>query len=226
METVAPTKGRAAPLPPEERRAAILVAVRPVLLERGASVTTRELAEAAGVAEGTLFRVFTDKVTLIRAAVWAATDPADAVPGIDAVDRTLPLRERLITLMQLGFARVDTMMRWMTLLHEIGRNQPAPSDIENRMQEWGRRQEAGNAAVNAAVERVIGPDAASLRMPVDQAVALFSTVLVGATMQAVDARRRQLGVPPPDAEQLVDLVLHGVVLIPPLSSPEPPERSA
>ena len=73
-----PARGRAAPLPPDERRAAILLAVRPVILARGAAVTSRELAEAAGVAEGTLFRVFTDKVTLVREAVLAAVDPADA----------------------------------------------------------------------------------------------------------------------------------------------------
>ncbi|WP_051640370.1 TetR/AcrR family transcriptional regulator [Cellulomonas sp. URHE0023] len=226
METAAPAKGRAAPLPPDERRAAILLAIQPVLLERGAGVTTRELAEAAGVAEGTLFRVFTDKVTLIRAAIWTAIDPADAVPEIDAVDRTLPLRDRLIAVMRLGFARMDVMMRWMTLLHEVTRNQPAPEDNEKRMQEWGRQQDAGSAAVRAAVERVIGPDASSLRMPVDQAVALFTTVLMGATMQAVDARRRNLAIPPPDAEQLVDLVLHGVVLIPPPAQTGSPERSA
>ena len=77
-----PGRGRATPLPPDERRAAILLAVRPVILARGAAVTSRELAEAAGVAEGTLFRVFTDKVTLVREAVLAAVDPADAIPEI------------------------------------------------------------------------------------------------------------------------------------------------
>jgi len=219
----APPKGRAAPLPPQERRAAILLAVQPVLLERGAAVTTRELAEAAGVAEGTLFRVFDDKVTLIRAAVWTAIDPVEAVPEIDGVDRSLPLRDRLVTLMELGFARMDTTMRWMTLLHEVVRHQPPP-DRENRMRDWGRRQEAGNAAVRAAVERVIGPDADSLRLPVADAVDLFTTVLVGATMQAVDAHRRGLDHDPPDADRLVDLILHGIAL-PPRAQPEP-ERSA
>src|SRR4051795_11241283 len=102
MRTAASSKVRAAPLPPDERRAAILEAVRPVLLERGAAVTTRELAEAAGVAEGTLFRVFTDKATLVREAVMAAVDPAAAVPQIKAIDMSQPLRDRLVVLMKVG----------------------------------------------------------------------------------------------------------------------------
>src|SRR6478736_24792 len=93
-----PRPGRAAPLPPDERRRAILRAVAPVILERGISATTRELAEAAGVAEGTLFRVFDDKATLMRAAVHAALDPAAAVPAIEAIDLALPLRDRLLRL--------------------------------------------------------------------------------------------------------------------------------
>src|SRR3954447_14721236 len=99
--------GRATPLPPDERRAAILLAVRPVLLERGAGVTSRELAEAAGVAEGTLFRVFTDKATLVREAVLAAVDPADSVPELAAIDRGLPLRQRVTAVLAQGLSRVE-----------------------------------------------------------------------------------------------------------------------
>lgn len=49
---------RAAPLPPEQRRAAIIDAALSLLEENGPELTTRVVAEAAGVAEGTLFRVF------------------------------------------------------------------------------------------------------------------------------------------------------------------------
>ena len=56
-------------------------------------------------------------------------------------------------------------------------------------------------------------------MPVEQVVALFTTVLLGATMQAVDATRRGLGSRRPDAEALVDLLLHGVARPPPSHRP-------
>ncbi|HBX79727.1 MAG TPA: TetR/AcrR family transcriptional regulator, partial [Propionibacteriaceae bacterium] len=49
---------RAAPLSPDDRRRALIAATRPLLAEFGPDVSTRRIAEAAGVAEGTIFRVF------------------------------------------------------------------------------------------------------------------------------------------------------------------------
>ena len=66
---------RAPRLSPDERRAALVDATVPLLLEHGRAVTTRQIAEAAGIAEGTIFRVFATKEELVDAALDAAFDP-------------------------------------------------------------------------------------------------------------------------------------------------------
>lgn len=87
---------RAAALPPEARRASLLEATRALLVQHGAAVTTRQIAEAAGVAEGTIFRVFPDKDSLLQAVLDLVLDPAPAEEALGAIDRSLPFEEQLV----------------------------------------------------------------------------------------------------------------------------------
>ena len=87
----------------------ILEATLPLLRERGSSVTTREIATAAGVAEGTIFRVFADKEALIAAAVELACDPEQTEEALAAIDPSLPLRDQLaaaVAVLQRRFVEV------------------------------------------------------------------------------------------------------------------------
>src|ERR1700761_6793119 len=92
------SSSRARPLPPPQRRAALIAATLPLIVEHGAAVTTRQIAEASGVAEGTIFRVFPDKAALIQAVFEAACDPAPLVAELDAIDLQQPLVPRLTEL--------------------------------------------------------------------------------------------------------------------------------
>lgn len=86
---------RATALAPDERRAAIVDATLQLVAQHGTSVTTRQIAEAAGIAEGTVFRAFADKESLMRAVIDAAYDPAPTEQAIAAIDPELPFETRL-----------------------------------------------------------------------------------------------------------------------------------
>jgi AcrR family transcriptional regulator len=83
-------------MPPSERRAEIVAATLPLLLAHGSAVTTRQIAEAAGIAEGTIFRVFPDKDSLIEAVFEHVLDTAALDDAIAAIDAALPLETRLV----------------------------------------------------------------------------------------------------------------------------------
>src|ERR1700748_3262896 len=109
--TSALTTGRAAALPPEARRQAIVEATLPLLMDQGLAVTTRQIAEAAGIAEGTIFRVFPDKESLIDAAIDAAFDTAPTEAALAAIDPDLPFEARLVAAVTIVQHRVLAIWR-------------------------------------------------------------------------------------------------------------------
>ncbi len=108
-------RGRAAALPIEERRSAIVAATLPLFLDQGAAVTTREIAQAAGIAEGTIFRVFDDKTALLDAVMEAALDPAPTNAAIAAIDDSLPFEARLVAAVEILRQRVLYVFRVLSL---------------------------------------------------------------------------------------------------------------
>jgi AcrR family transcriptional regulator len=104
-------KARATAMPIEERRSTIVAATLPLFLSQGAGITTREIAQAAGVAEGTIFRVFADKTALLDAVIEAALDPAPADAAIEQIDPSLPLEDRLVTVVEILRKRVLYLFR-------------------------------------------------------------------------------------------------------------------
>lgn len=122
----APARERAKPLSPEERREAILWAVLPLIKEHGHDVSTRQLAEAAGVAEGTLFRAFGDKESLLHAAVEKLLDPLPLIAALRSIDEGLPLEQKLLEILSHLRARFAGIFRVMAALGISGKPPARP----------------------------------------------------------------------------------------------------
>lgn len=88
---------RASAMPAGERRGMIVGAALPLVLQHGEAVTTKDIAEAAGIAEGTIFRVFASKEELIEAVVELALDPAPLERAIESIDTDRLSLEEAVT---------------------------------------------------------------------------------------------------------------------------------
>jgi AcrR family transcriptional regulator len=135
-ETAIKTK-RASALPPEERRTAIVAAALPLLLEHGDRLTSKQIAEAAGIAEGTIFRVFADKDEIIAAVVEAALDPAPLESALGAIPADLALDAHLeaavVIIQQNVIDRWRVVSSVGTRFHDQVRRPLAPSDALVRL---------------------------------------------------------------------------------------------
>jgi AcrR family transcriptional regulator len=118
------TGGRARPLSVDDRQAMIIDAVIPLLPEFGRDLTSKQIAEAAGVAEGTIFRAFGDKETLIEAAIAKFLDPEPMRRELQEIDGALPLDEKLERVITIMRARFGEIFRVMAMVGT--RRPPAP----------------------------------------------------------------------------------------------------
>ena len=100
-------------MPPDERRASLIDATLPLLLQHGPSLTTRQVAEAAGVAEGTIFRAFNSLPDLIDATTREAMSAERLTRELESLDLGDTLDEKVTTTLELfttRFARIRTLL--------------------------------------------------------------------------------------------------------------------
>jgi AcrR family transcriptional regulator len=177
---------RATALPPDERRSMIVAATLPLLLEHGDRVTSKQIAEAAGIAEGTVFRAFADKDELIVAVIESAIDPQPLERALTAIPPGLGFERTLEAAVVVIQQRVIDIWRLM-------------SSVSTRFHEKTRRPMADSDAL----VRIFAAHRDEISVePIDAARLLRALTLSMTHPMLADEPR--------SADELVQLFLHGV----------------
>lgn len=185
---------------PDERRAAIIAATLPLLRVHGNAVTTKQIAEACGVGEGTVFRAFPDKAAIIDAALASAFDPAPGLAELAGIDPALPLSERLVAAVEILQDRLRSVIGLMMVLHRTA----PPAAARKRITDDEQARE-GQARVLRAIEKLIAPDAGDLRVSPAQAARTVRMLAFAGTHPGITDET------PMSATEIVSVLLHGVL---------------
>lgn len=129
------------------------------------NVSTRMIAAASGVAEGTIFRVFPDKESLIRATIDAALDPGPVLEELDAIrpdDALRPTLLRVVTVLQRRITKIFRLFNVMEIAKPPATN-PTRDDV--------------NALIGAKLKELLGPFKSELRYSLEES-ARFVRILI------------------------------------------------
>lgn len=170
----------------------IIDAVIPLLLAHGRSITTRQIAEAAGIAEGTIFRAFGDKESLVQAAIAKHLDPTALRQRLAAIDPSLPLEQKVAQLVELMLARFEQVFGFMAALGEVGRP-PSPDE---------------RLAFQAVIAGILQPDLARLNLSAER-VGQFIRLVTFAS--SIPQFNRTIDF---DSHDLTALILTGIAGLP------------
>ncbi|MCL3861937.1 TetR/AcrR family transcriptional regulator [Actinotalea sp. K2] len=208
--------GRAAPMAADDRRAAIVRAVVPLLCARGTSVTTRELAAAAEVAEGTLFRVFPDKDSLVRAALHQAVDPTPFLEDLAAIEPGTDLRATLHVAVGSLLERSRDAARVLTVAHQLAEQEhaagsPSTDDPHTHPRGPGAHRQGMHQieVVTEAIRTLLAPHQERLRLDPGLCAHLVVGLVLTASRPLTQEALAALG-----PHDLVDVFLDGALRTP------------
>lgn len=186
-------------MPPEERRAAIIAAASPLVCDHGAAVTSKEIAEAAGIAEGTIFRVFPDKDAVIRAVVEQILDPQPYVQALRRIDPEQSLEDILRQAVDAMRQRLESVWQIMWMLRIGG----PPGNSRDRSP-YAPAARPDLTLANDTLADLLIPHRDRLRLPPIEAVRMFRLITFSSAHPAITDGQVL------STQQIVDLLLHGI----------------
>ena len=184
---------------PDDRRASIIEATLPLLREKGRDVSTKEISRAAGVAEGTIFRVFDSKDEIITACVHQAFDNVGLLARLATVDRALPLRDRLTEAVEVMQDHLKGIFTLMGVLQTNGQ----PLHRHTPGEALRRRREAATD-LDATFTELVGDDAGQLRIPVTSFLAYLRMLTLSSVHPMLESTEAK-------PHELVDVLLDGAL---------------
>ena len=203
-----PRRQRVPALSADDRRVALVAATIPLLREHGVAVSTRQIADAAGVAEGTIFGVFSDKASLIRAAVIAALDPAATLRALEELRAEPDLRTRLESCTTVIGQRMFSNAKLMMF---------ARTDILPRVAPEAAGELSNNRrAMVESIAALMEPERDLLRYPPAVAARVLLSTIAAAASGIFDEPA------PIDSRQIVSILLDGLMM---RSYPDPGEST-
>ncbi|QWF82338.1 TetR/AcrR family transcriptional regulator [Amycolatopsis sp. CA-230715] len=190
----------------EERRAMIVRAAIPLLVELGPSVTTLQIARAAGISEPTIFRAFADKNEVLAACLAEATDPQHLVGELNAIEPSAPLRERVLAVIEALRAHGERTGAVVNAVTVAGPVQPrtAESLSEEERARWSESRTSSYQRMHDAVTAALAQDRP--RIPAADA----ATLVLAIVLALGRGGGWHTGPASVTTEALADLVLHGI----------------
>jgi AcrR family transcriptional regulator len=180
----------------DERRAALIAATEPLLERFGRDVSTRQIAEAAGIAEGTIFRAFATKEELIDAVIEDAYNIQRTCDELGQVDLSLNLEQRLVSAVEILQKR---LRRLVALFWSLRLRKDAPDRDSFRA-----KQQADNELLNNAIAALINPEHDQLRLAPLEVASVLRAITFSVSHHLLGDSRLA------EPRQIVDLVLYGV----------------